>query len=310
MIELKRLEINDIKLHHKKLNVIHQNEFFKVQSLILTDIYKRYNYDLDSANIVLYYAKNLHHKILRERDSDLDFDISFENFWNNHSNIKQTNHKVIDISKETGLPKETARRKIQELLKNKILKKDLGRIYWEPIEKDKNSYNLMIDNHIKNITRLIFVFSTSLKIDLNSDIIKKEIKKNFSFYWYHFLKTEITYFQLWNNYLQDLELHLIALECSIQSSFVKKDINNSISSSSISNITGIPRATCIRKLEKLIDLRLVKKDKLNKRYFLDPVYFNSNNSVKKINMKIEDLFSNFYLIVIKALKRQDIIELK
>ena len=29
------------------------------------------------------------------------------------------------------------------------------------------------------------------------------------------------------------------------------------------------------------NLRLVKKDKLNKRYFLDPVYFNSNNYLNK-----------------------------
>ena len=72
---------------------------------------------------------------------------------------------------------------------------------------------------------------------------------------------------MWHNKLKDLELLLISIQCLIQAnlSLQKKgtkintqgeireriDISQStISATSISEITGIPRATCIRKLEK------------------------------------------------------------
>ena len=87
------------------------DEFLSVQSDFLSDIYKRYDKDLDAANIVLFFAKNLHEKTLRERDKDLDFNISFEKFWENHEQTKQENRKIIDIAESTGLPKETARRR-------------------------------------------------------------------------------------------------------------------------------------------------------------------------------------------------------
>ena len=45
-------------------------------------------------------------------------------------------------------------------------------------------------------------------------------------------------------------------------------INPDISATSVSEVTGIPRATCIRKLERLSKAKFVKKDPLSKRYNL------------------------------------------
>ena len=70
-------------------------EFMNIQSEFLSGIYNRYDKDLDAAYIVLFFAKNLHQETLRLRDSDLNVDISFENFWNNHSKIRQKNFKII-----------------------------------------------------------------------------------------------------------------------------------------------------------------------------------------------------------------------
>ena len=50
-------------------------EFYKGQCIFLSDMYKRYNNDLDNANIVMFFAKNLHLKILREREKDLNYNI-------------------------------------------------------------------------------------------------------------------------------------------------------------------------------------------------------------------------------------------
>ena len=96
-------------------------EFNKSQGFFLNDMYKRCDNDLDSALIILYFAKNLHRNILRKREKDLSVGISFNEFWNNHNVINTDKHKVIEISKSTGLPKETVRRKIKKLIKMKML---------------------------------------------------------------------------------------------------------------------------------------------------------------------------------------------
>ena len=59
--------------------------FFEMQSAFLSGIYKRYG-DLEGGQIVIYFARNLHLKVMRKREEDLDFDLSLEKFWFNHQN--------------------------------------------------------------------------------------------------------------------------------------------------------------------------------------------------------------------------------
>ena len=87
--------------------------------------------------------------------------------------------------------------------------------------------------------------------------------------------------------LNDLELVLIALQVIIQTNqsfkrrntpyeehFASKPNNikfkdekdSSVSATSISEVTGVPRATCIRKLEKLVSLGMLVQEKKTKRY--------------------------------------------
>ena len=56
-----------------------------------------------------------------------------------------------------------------------------------------------------------------------------------------------------------------------------KDAN--ISATSISEVTGIPRPTCIRKLDRFVKMKFLEKDKLTKRYYLLLSQLNSNPSV-------------------------------
>ena len=76
---------------------------------------------------------------------------------------------------------------------------------------------------------------------------------------------------------KDLEILLIGLQSLIQSlnyfkqNNIKQNVSNKypdISATSVSEVTGIPRATCIRKLEWLSKAKFVKKDPLSKRYNL------------------------------------------
>tara|TARA_Y100001970_G_scaffold240988_1_gene304181 strand:+ start:51 stop:416 length:366 start_codon:yes stop_codon:yes gene_type:complete len=81
----------------------------------------------------------------------------------------------------------------------------------------------------------------------------------------------------WQKKTKDLEILLIGLQSLIQSlnyfkqNNIKHNVSNKypdISATSVSEVTGIPRATCIRKLEWLSKAKFVKKDPFSKRYNL------------------------------------------
>jgi len=314
-----RVDIAEVKKVYKNNYAQILGLFMNVQSDFLSGIYNRYNKDLDAANIVLYFAKNLHQETLRERENDLDYDISFENFWNNHSKTKQKKLKIIEISEQTGLPKETTRRKVHNLLKTKTLLKDKNSISWLPAEIHKSSYNSIINQEVNQLAKLIKFFSNQLNYNLSSEKISEDIKKNFSFYWFHYLNTELKYLRMWHNKLKDLELLLISIQCLIQAnlSLQKKgakidgqgeirervDITQAtISATSISEITGIPRATCIRKLEKLHKLKFLKKDANSKRYYSDfKSSHNASLNSKETSEFTVDIFSEFFCLALRTL---------
>ena len=76
-----------------------------------------------------------------------------------------------------------------------------------------------------------------------------------------------------------------------------------ISATSIAEITGIPRATCIRKLEKLSNLQVVEKDPTSKRYFFLTNKLQNNPYLKHGDTMKQtlSLICNFSSIIIKAL---------
>ena len=285
-------------------------EFNKSQGIFLNDIYKRYNNDLDSAVIILYFAKNLHRNILRKREKDLSVGISFNEFWNNHNVISTDKHKVIEISKSTGLPKETIRRKIKKLIKMKMLEERKNITYWTPIEKDKASYNLIIDKHLNVLINLIKTVSIHLNIKLDEAVVKKEILENFSFYWLRYLETQLEHLKTWQVKVKDLELLMIYTEFEIQKKIFKNNkITSHISTTNIANVIGLPRSTTIRKVSKLLQMKILDDKFLSKRFVKNKSNFFFKNLIKYTNVKnISDssinTFSEFYLTVIKSLMRK------
>ena len=67
-----------------------------MQSSFLSGIYKRYG-SIETANIVLCFARNTHLEIIRQRERDLNFNVSLENFWNNFSKIQKPYEKIASI---------------------------------------------------------------------------------------------------------------------------------------------------------------------------------------------------------------------
>ena len=294
--------------------LLHQSEF-------MTGIYERYFKDLESANIVLYFAKGMHRSILRQREVDLNYDISFNSFCENYKKLNHDVIKIIDISRHSGLPRETVRRKISELIKFKVLKKNNKKIIWNPLIPEKSAYNTIVKKNIHSLSKLIGEILIHFDDGKSIENIENEIEKNYSFYWYHYLNTQQNFFKEWQNNIKDLELLLIGLQCSIlganelsKQKYTFDDIFSkkitykkdcTVSASTISSITGIPRATCIRKLSKLIKYKLIRRDAQLKRYYFDfKNYGNSIVNSKQNNIGVIDLYSNFFYVIIRALYRK------
>jgi len=292
--------------------------FIEFQSRFLSSLYRRYQ-SLENGHLVLYFARRAHEAILRQKDYDLNFDLSFKNFWQNHSEITIKRTSIIRVAEDTTLPKETARRKILELVKQRILIKKNKNISWLPNDQYKKAYNIVIDNEIAQISKLIRFVCEKINLSNSIEEITKEIKERFSFYWFHFLGVELEYLNLWNKKLKDLELLVIALQCTnmlaskakeIGMSFEKlyahphlvKDFKNiSLSATSISEVTGIPRVTCIRKLEQLVKLNAIQQDNISKRYHIVSELFAKNLASKQTSEKVIEIFSQYFFICIRAL---------
>ena len=296
--------------------------FYEMESSFLSGVYKRYG-DLEGGNIVIYFARDLHLEILRKRENDLSFDLSLDMFWQNHKNIRQGKKKIIVVSKETGLPKETARRKIISLIKKKHLRKEeKNRLFWEPASEHKETYLKIIGEQINSLSKFILEQTKLLQLNVPLVKIEREIKKNYSFYWYHYLTVQLQYIKFWQEKLNDLEMLLIGLQTTIQTvnhlnrktengylitlksqkNFDLKEAN--ISATSVSEVTGIPRATCIRKLDKFVKMKVLEKDSESKRYFLklNQTTLNPMLDQEWLKQKIS-ILSEFSSVIMKGLFR-------
>ncbi len=323
MERLKKIEKTSVQKNLTENFLKLMPSFYEMESSFLSDVYKRYG-DLEGGNIVICFARDCHLEILRKREQDMDFDLSLEKFWKNHKDVHQPKKKIILVSKETGLPKETARRKIISLIRLKHLRKgEKNRLFWEPASELKETYVNIINEEIVSLSKFIFEQGKFLYLNLPVSKIQKEIKSNYSFYWYHYLNVQLEYIKFWHEKLKDLEILLIGLQVIIQTlNYLKrksadfssllntKNLKNlstknaNISATSVSDITGIPRATCIRKLDKFVKMKILFKDEKTKRYYLsfDQSTFNPMLQPEWMKHKIS-ILSDFSSVVMKGLYR-------
>ena len=105
--------------------------------------------------------------------------------------------------------------------------------------------------------------------------ISDSIKKNFSFVWYQFYKFLFIFTNRWRKELGDLETFtigvIVLINAAENKSFKLKELTRKkysisiqgsdergVNAMSISDITGIPRITVIRKLKKMIKRNLLQ----------------------------------------------------
>ena len=249
--------------------------FFKLMSEWTIGGYNLFK-DLDKYTILIYLISKQFEFYRRN-----NLNITYDNFYKNKPlEIEKIN--LIKISIDLEIPKENVRRKIIELEKKGIIKKKGKKI----IIDRSNYISTQPINTLKNLSNLLSIFSKILK---REKIIKNEltqaeinnlIKQNFSFCWYQFYKFLFPYCLRWKNHFGDLEffsiLATIVLNSRTQidkklqgiesyveewrSTMIKHKIRG-INAMSISEITGIPRPTVVRKLKILVKKKYISYDK-------------------------------------------------
>ncbi len=249
--------------------------FYKLISEWMSDAYKIFK-DLDKF-LILIYLINTDFEFFRRNN----LNITYESFYKDKT-LEINKINLIQISKDLNIPKESVRRKISELEKKGVIKKKGKKIFL-----DRSAYKSQEPiNTLKNVSVLLSKFSeiskknNIIKKSLDRTEVSKLIKNNFSFCWYQFFKFIFSYCFRWRKYFGDLEIMLIGITIAFNSvttasiklkgieSYIDKwreEIlqNNirGINAMSISEITGIPRPTVIRKINSLIKLNMVEMDK-------------------------------------------------
>ena len=308
------------------------HEFYEMQTSFLSTRYKIHKC-IQSANIIISLIKNVHLSIIRQREKRLDSVISLNNFWDNFQKIKKPTNKIVSIVSITGIPKETVRRKIKKLIKNQFIKSDTEnsrQYFWNLTPKRKENFLEVMDSDIKAMSKFINKITKNLNLNLTQKDIQDEMKDQFSFYFYHFLDCQLKWLKMWQIKIKDIDLIFIAMQALIPTlKYGDKEINfknlgidninvvvgqannqykssdKSISAASVSEVTGMPRATCTRKLEKLLKLGFLIKDNKTRRYYVNQfAESRTKNLITKDNIGFTiDCFSEYLSIIANALIR-------
>ena len=221
--------------------------------------------------------------------------LDYDNYFARPS-IELEKFNVIDISNALNIPKESTRRKLVELEKDGIILRDKKKIII-----DMSAFiSVKPVKTIKKISSFLSILSKILADEkillkpISSIELEKVIKANFSYIWKLFYEMQIPMLLNYKKHFVDLETFHIFGTCAVNQHLNMQKINESkmnriefikslyssdemsgLNAMSVSDITGIPRATVVRKLKRLVKLKNLTID--NKKH-----YKLTGNSVNQI----------------------------
>ena len=216
-----------------------------------------------------YYSKNF---------VKLNYD---EFFSQNEIEVETLN--IMEISNALNIPKETTRRKINELEELGAIKKSnkkiiIDRDAWPSIKPEETMKNM---SYFLSILSKMLFEKGFMSEPVDSNHIVRAVKDNFSFVWKLYYDMQMPMLLMFKKIHGDLEtahVHGVCLSNQalnaqkIDTSTMSKAIYlekyffgdkqefSGINAMSISDITGIPRATVIRKLNKLVKEKFLSID--------------------------------------------------
>ena len=213
--------------------------------------------------------------------------LNYDEYFNqNEIEIDKIN--VIEISKSLNIPKETARRKINELEGMGIIKRINKKIVI-----DRNTWpNIKPEETMKRMTRFLSTLSKicvaegKISEPFSTETLTNTCKEYFSLVWLLYYQMQMPMLLGCKKLFGDLESFHVNGICVVNQALHSKKNDNSemskefylekyffadkkdevgVSAMSISDISGIPRATVIRKLNQLLKKNFLRID--NKKHY-------------------------------------------
>ena len=194
-------------INEKIINKVIQDNFASLAPFYFTLtsnwFVRAYNHwkDIDKFVIIIYL---IHQDLIYFRQNGLK--INYETFYEKKT-IEIDKINISDISKDLGVPKESIRRKVLELEKQKVIKRTGKKIF---IVRD-TLYSAKAVETLTEVANILHEFNKILKKEklVNKVYSVKEIilaiKENFSYCLYQFNKFWFTYMLRWRVELKDLE---------------------------------------------------------------------------------------------------------
>ncbi len=277
-------------------------EFFNLESEWFYNAYGEYK-DLEKYLILVY----LIHRTLETYDKHF-YKVNFQKFYSN-SHIEIEKISIVDIVKELSISKETVRRKLNQLSASGVLTRKL-----KSIRINKVNYNPKLERNVYNLSKLLHLFCKNLKKDhnlttLTREEIEKKILLNYTQYWNLFFKFQIQYILRSKNVFSSIDTFYIFGLCALNEVWNSKKLNEikkskffeksetfienvtklkdskGLNPTTISELSGIPRATVIRKINFLVKKKFLHK--VNQLYKIN----NKQNS-KNFKLLNEHFFIN------------------
>ena len=240
--------------------------------------------------------------------------LSYDQFYSKET-VEIEQFTITEISKALNIPKESTRRKLLELVNNGAIRKFEKKII---IDRSKFYYSQPIDS-IKRISRFLSTLSELCKDSkvlpkkFTSEELEITIKNNFSYIWKLYYELQIPVMINYKKIFKDLDTFHIFGTCvvnqfhyvrKISKEYMKRDVfidstysskmMQGLNAMSISDITGIPRATVIRKLRKLVKQRKLTID-AKKQYRLTGNFVKILKPLQKnILIKLSDFSTKIY----------------
>ena len=257
--------------------------------------------DLDKYNILVY----LYKENFVELSEIFKVKSLSEFYLNPRFEIEKIN--IIQIAKKLRLSKETARRKILELEEDEILIKNRKSIIVTLkaglLQKPENTINSF--SKILQYVSFLLYRQKTVKKYYEKDFFIKKIKERFTQILAIFLEYQLEYVlkrkELTNNdsemffifgtlfYNQIMFLKKSEKKTHYQREWVDEMLHvgnkRGINAMSISDLTGIPRPTVIRKLKILLKQKDIMKDNKNLYYLVNGKLLTEFNKQRLINIK-------------------------
>ena len=220
--------------------------------------------------------------------------------------------KKAELSRELLIPRETIRRKLEDLKKENFIDMVDGNI-----DINRKSFE------IKDLDTIINKYSKCLNIILDNlgddkTISKKSITEdyllnNFSKCWINILSMMIELSLIWRKFLKSMENWFIFGTCGLNQMYNLKDSKNfrdlhpdntenfflnltreetsrGLNPTTISDLTGIPRQTVIRNLKNLTKSKALEKD-ARRNLFYVPKNTSQQKSIVETLKKIQLVIS-------------------